>query len=181
MSWCGGGLMSRRPGVEYRSSRSTGTPWGRQRPLARLGALGHLDLEVVGVDEVLRGDTEAARCDLVDRRAPEVAVLVASVAVGVFAALAGVRLSADPVHRDREVLVRFLRDRPVRHRAGGEALHDLRGRLHLVEGDGLAPDWRTRTGREVARLRDWSSTSFVYSLNIPPLGAAALSLNTVSD
>jgi hypothetical protein len=34
--------------------------------LAGLGALGHLDLQHVGVGEVLRGDPEAARGDLLD-------------------------------------------------------------------------------------------------------------------
>ena len=106
--------------------------------LARLGALRHLDLQVVGVDEVLRRHAEATRRHLLDRGAAEVAVRVAHVAVGVFAALAGVRLAADAVHRDRERLVRFLRDRAVRHRAGREALDDLADRLDLVDRHRLA-------------------------------------------
>ena len=42
---------------------------GQLAALAGLGALGHLDLQVVGVREVLRRDAEAARRDLLDRRA----------------------------------------------------------------------------------------------------------------
>ena len=39
--------------------------------LARLGALGHLDLDLVGVDQVVDRHPEAARRDLLDRRAPQ--------------------------------------------------------------------------------------------------------------
>ena len=42
---------------------------GQLAALAGLGALRHLDLEVVGVDEVLAGHAEAAGRDLLDRRA----------------------------------------------------------------------------------------------------------------
>src|SRR5690606_3932609 len=100
--------------------------------LAGLGALGHLDLDLVGVDEVLGRDAEAARGDLLDRRAQAVARLQLDVALDaaladelrqadglrdrleahhVLAALAGVRLAADAVHRDRERRVGLGRDR----------------------------------------------------------------------
>ena len=54
------------------------------------------------------------------------------------AAFAGVALAADAVHRDREVFVRLGADRAEAHRAGGEALDDLRRRLDLVERHGGA-------------------------------------------
>ena len=63
------------------------------------------------------------------------ALQLVAVARRVFAALAGVRLAADPVHRDREGRVRLGRDRAERHRAGREALDDLRRRLDLVDRD----------------------------------------------
>src|SRR5581483_5103565 len=56
---------------------------------------------------------------------------------GILAALARVRAPADAVHRHRERLVRLARDGPERHRAGGEALHDLRSGLDLLERDAL--------------------------------------------
>jgi hypothetical protein len=62
--------------------------WTGQLPaLAGLGALGHLDLDVVGVGQVHRRDAEAAGGDLLDRRAP----LRVQQALGVLAALTGVR------------------------------------------------------------------------------------------
>ncbi len=77
---------------------------GQLAALAGLGALRHLDLDVVGVGEVLRGHAEAAGRDLLDRAAP----LGVVETVRVLAALTGVGLGAQPVHRDREGLVRLL-------------------------------------------------------------------------
>ena len=106
---------------------------GQLAALAGLRALGHLDLELVGVRQVVDRDAEAAGGDLFDRRAARIAVGVGREAHGVLAALAGVRAAADAVHRDRERLVRLTRDRPERHRPGHEPLHDLARGLDLVE------------------------------------------------
>ena len=107
---------------------------GQLAALAGLGALGHLDLQVVGVGEVLRRDAEAPGRDLLDRRAP----LRVVQAVGVLAALAGVRLGAEAVHGDGQRLVGLGRDRAVAHRPGREAAHDRVHRLDLVDRDRLA-------------------------------------------
>jgi len=53
----------------------------------------------------------------------------------ILAALAGVRLGAQPVHRAGQRLVGFAGDRAVAHRARREALDDLADRLHLVDRD----------------------------------------------
>src|SRR5881409_1352024 len=47
---------------------------GQLAALAWLGALRHLDLQDVGIDQVFGGDAEPARGDLLDRRAHRVAV-----------------------------------------------------------------------------------------------------------
>ncbi len=75
---------------------------GQLSAFAGLGALRHLDLHHVGVDEIFGGDAEAARGDLLDRRAHGIAVRQRLEAVALLAALAGVGLAADPVHRDRQ-------------------------------------------------------------------------------
>src|SRR5579859_6245987 len=99
-----------------------------------LGALRHLDLQVVGVDKILRRDPEACRGDLLDRRSAQVSIGIPQIAVGILTAFTRVGLAAQPIHGDRDVFVRFLRDRAIRHRPGGEALYDLAHRLHLVDG-----------------------------------------------
>ena len=135
MSWCGGGEIRPTPGVEWRTRGDVLVDLvaGQLAALAGLGALRHLDLEVVGIDQVFGGDAEAAGRDLLDRRAHRIAVGQRLEAVGFLAALAGVRLAADAVHGDGERGVRLAADRAEAHRAGGEALDDLRRRLDLVE------------------------------------------------
>ncbi len=98
-----------------------------------LGALGHLDLQVRRVDQVVAGHAETAGCHLLDGAVPPVAVVVRVVAVRVLAALARVAPAADAVHGDGQGLVGFLADRAVGHGAGGEALDDLRGRFHFLD------------------------------------------------
>src|SRR5690606_25052370 len=58
-----------------------------------LGALGHLDLDVVGVDQVFAGHPEPTGSDLLDR-GPAVGVVQP---VDVLPAFPGVRLAADDV------------------------------------------------------------------------------------
>ena len=111
---------------------------GELAPLARLGALGHLDLDVVGLDEVLAGNAEAPGGRLLDGAAPGVAVGVEHIPAGILSALSGVRLPAEAVHGDRQGLVRLGGDRAVGHRPGCESLHDLADRLDLAQWHGLA-------------------------------------------
>mmetsp|Transcript_19087 Transcript_19087/g.39312 ORF Transcript_19087/g.39312 Transcript_19087/m.39312 type:complete len:292 (-) Transcript_19087:2621-3496(-) len=127
---------------------------GELASLPGLGALGHLDLELLRGDEVLGGDAEAARGDLVDEAVGRVPVLeavqvreggglavLADVVDGlasddVLPALAAVALAADPVHGDGEGLVRLPGEGSEGHGAAAEPLHDALDGLHLVDADG---------------------------------------------
>src|SRR5258708_26248612 len=111
---------------------------GKLTALAGLRTLRHLDLQLVSIHQVMAGHAKTRRRDLLDRTAAKIAVGIANEAGGILAALAGVALAADPVHRDREIFVRLLTDRSERHRARPEALHDLRGRFDFLERH-----WRT--------------------------------------
>src|SRR5207302_5118979 len=125
---------------------------GELPALAGLGALGHLDLKIGGVDEVLAGDAEAPGRDLLDRAPAPIAVGVAPVARGVLAALAGIGPATDAVHGDGEGLVRLLADGAVGHGAGGEPPQDRLDRLDLLDRHGSsgrpAPD-ESKQGREM--------------------------------
>ena len=129
-------------------ARDPGVHLGRREltALTGLGTLGEFDLDVVGLGEVEARDTESTRGHLLDRTAP----LGVDETVGVFPALPCVRLAADPVHRDRERLVRLLGDGAVAHRPRGEALDDRRDGLDLVQRHGLA---RAGPQREQAAQR----------------------------
>src|SRR5690606_1027795 len=91
---------------------------GELAALAGLGALRDLDLQLLGVVQVLDRHAEAARGDLLDRAGLAVAAVVRDVARAVLAALAAVAACAEAVHRHRERLVRLLADRAEAHRAG---------------------------------------------------------------
>ena len=84
--------------------------------LARFGALRHLDLQLLGVDQVIAGDAKAGRGDLLDRTVLRVAVIVEAIAGRILASFAGVAFAADAVHGDGQCFVRFLADRAIRHR-----------------------------------------------------------------
>src|SRR6266852_3094655 len=61
---------------------------GQLSAFAGLGALRHLDLHHVGVDEIFGGDAEAARGNLLDRRAHRIAVRHRLEAIALLAAFA---------------------------------------------------------------------------------------------
>ncbi len=63
---------------------------GQLAALTGLCALGHLDLDVVGVGQVVGRDPEAPRRHLLDGGPAQVAVLVGQVALLVLAPLTGV-------------------------------------------------------------------------------------------
>ena len=131
MSWCGGGEISPTPAVAFRVCRDPRVDLGpgQLAALAGLRALRHLDLDLGGVHQERAGHPEPAGRDLLDRGPPH----RVEQPLDILAALAGVRLAAEPVHRDGQRLVGLDRDGPVGHRAGDEPLDDLRGRFDLVQ------------------------------------------------
>ena len=115
------------------------TLWpGELPPLARLGALGHLDLKLVGAHQVLAGHAEPARSHLLDGALLAVAVGKRLVALGILATFAGVRLRSQPVHGDGQGLVGLGRDRAVAHGTGREPLDDRLDRLDFLDRHRLA-------------------------------------------
>src|SRR5512143_295569 len=98
---------------------------GKLTTFAGLGALRHLDLQIVGVDEIFRRHAKPTRRHLLDARTHRVAVWQRYIAIGFFTTLAGVGTTTDAVHGNGERGVRLARDRAEAHRAGGEALDDL--------------------------------------------------------
>ena len=111
---------------------------GQLATFAGLGPLGHFDLQFLGADQVFAGHAKTAAGHLLDGARRRVAVGVGMVAGRILAPFAGVALGTHAVHGDGQRLVRFLRDRAVRHGAGGETLDDSRRRLDLVERNRIA-------------------------------------------
>ena len=99
---------------------------------ARLCPLSHLDLDLIGIGQVIGGDAKTSRGNLFDRRPSQVSRIVLCKAAIVLASLAGVTFTADSIHGDRQSLVSFGRDRTETHRTGAESFNDLLGRFDLL-------------------------------------------------
>ena len=85
---------------------------------AGLGALGNLDLELVGVHQVIGGHAEAGGSDLLHA---VVGLALLCVDTRIFAAFARVAAAAEAVHGDGKRAMRFGRDCPERHSLRAEA------------------------------------------------------------
>src|SRR5437763_321178 len=101
---------------EYSSAPSSAAMrMARQVPaLAGLGALGHLDVELVGEGAVLRRHTETAGGDLLDAGVAVLRRSPGAVAVAALAALAAVVAGPDQVEGQGQRLVGLGRPRAVR-------------------------------------------------------------------
>ena len=102
---------------------------GELTTLARFSSLGHFDLNVVGIDQVLAGYAESSRCHLLDSRTTFWIVET----LRILATLSGIRFASNPVHRDGQGLVRLYGNRAVAHRTCGKSLDDLVGWLDFRE------------------------------------------------
>src|SRR5215471_259904 len=101
--------------------------------LAGFGTLGHLDLQFASIDKIVAGDSEPGGCNLLDGAVSGIAGRVQNVAGGIFAALAGIALTADPVHGDGERLVRLFAYRAIGHSPGLESRDYRLNRLDFLE------------------------------------------------
>ncbi len=107
----------------------------RQLPaLARFCPLRDLNFDFLARVQIFGRHAKAAAGDLFDRRIGIVAIIVRSVATAVLSALARHRLGADPVHRNRQRLMRLRAQRAQRHARRHKPLADLGNRLNLIYG-----------------------------------------------
>src|SRR5262249_33848896 len=96
-------------------------------------ALRHLDLEIVGVDEIFARDAETRRRHLLDCAPPRITVRIENVPPWILATLTAVRLATEALHRYRPRFMPFPADRAVGHRSGREPLENRLGRLDLLD------------------------------------------------
>src|SRR5262249_12994763 len=76
----------------------------------RFSALSHLDLQLLGMDQVFAGYAEPGRGNLFDGAVARVTIGVRDVTGRIFATFAGVALAADAIHGDGQRLMRLLAD-----------------------------------------------------------------------
>ena len=126
----------------------------RQLPaLAGLGTLSHLDLKLIRADQILAGNAESCRSDLLDRARSGIAVRIRNVAGGIFAAFSRVAAPANAVHCDGERFVRFFADRAERHRACRKSLHDRLDGLHFFHRDWIFFEFEIHQPAQRAQAR----------------------------
>src|SRR5262245_41992952 len=80
---------------------------GKLSSLTRLSSLGHLDLQLFRVDQVVTRNPKTARSNLLDSAVSRVAIFIDDVASRIFATFTGIALATNAVHRDRQSFVRF--------------------------------------------------------------------------
>mmetsp|Transcript_18787 Transcript_18787/g.45135 ORF Transcript_18787/g.45135 Transcript_18787/m.45135 type:complete len:440 (-) Transcript_18787:1966-3285(-) len=147
--------------------RNLGT--GKLPPLPRLGALRHLNLQLLPRNQKLRRDPEASAGNLVHERVGAIPVLqsrevgkrgTASLLVDVrqvgpaddvLPSLSRVGFAPHAIHSDGEGLVGLAAQRPQAHCAGAEPRHDLGYGLDVLDGDGFAIGFEVE---EVANVRE---------------------------
>ena len=137
---------------------------GQLAALARLGSLRHLDLQLSRLRQVIAGHPEPARSDLFDRAVLRVAVGLGNVACRIFAALAGIALAAEAVHRQASASCVSLLMEPVRNAPVLKRLNDLVHRVHFVDGNGWASYFKLIKPRSVAMRSDCRRSAACYSL-----------------
>ena len=125
---------------------------------ARLGPLGHLDLQHFGVDQVMRGHAKAARRHLLD-----LGHLDRAVAGRIFAALTRVGAPAQAVHRLGQRFVGFWRQRAQRHARRVKALENGFHRLDFVQRDGLV-------GLELEQVAEHRHRTGVHQVGVGLIG-----------
>src|SRR5699024_3187968 len=88
--------------------------------LTRLCALGHLDLDIRAVVEVVAGHAETSRCHLLDSRAAGVAVGLHLKTLRVLTTLTGIGHALQAVHGNSQGFMRLGGDRAIRHGTGAK-------------------------------------------------------------
>ena len=152
-------------GVTQLSNVFTNLMTGQLTTFAGLGALTHLDLDLVSARQIGFSHTETAARNLLNTGAQRVAFFQRNVghdavfaqdrlqrvallnrrkafthfcfiAFRIFTAFTGVALAADSVHGHGKDRVGFCRDRAERHGAGRKTLHNFFGRFHFFQRNG---------------------------------------------
>ena len=106
---------------------------GQVAAFTGLCALRAFDLDGFGVDEVIAGDAETSRGDLLD-----LVALIRFEAGRVFAAFTGITHAAEAVHGLGDAFVGFLAESAVAHGAGMEAFDDGIDWFDFFDGDAAA-------------------------------------------
>ena len=117
-----------------------------------LGALRDLDLEFVGIDQVIGSHPESSGSDLFYCAAEAVAVRQRNEPSGVFSSFACIGLSSHAIHGQSHGPVRLSADRAEAHSTGAETLDDALERLDLFYIDRGYHFFELKKGAQSSRV-----------------------------
>ena len=122
--------------------------------LSGLGALGHLDLELGGVAQIVDGHAEASARHLLDRAVAHLAPGVGFVAGFILAPFTGVAFGSYFIHRDGDGFMGLRAEGTQGHGPGDEAAQDGIRAFHFLQRDGVRGSEfkQAAQGAEVLRL-----------------------------
>ena len=110
---------------------------GQLAALTGFSPLGHLDLQFIGMGQIMNRDPEAPGGHLFNSAVAPVAIFIREKPVGVLAPLAAVAAPPQTVHGDGLGFMGFLADRPIGHGTGFESSDDRMPGLHFIQWHGL--------------------------------------------
>ncbi len=141
---------------------------GELAPFAGLGALGHLDLDLLRVGEVLDGDAEPRTGHLLDGAVAVLAIRLGLVACGVLAPFARVAGCAQPIHGDGDGLVDLAAEGAMGHGTGAEPSHDGLDGLHLIQRHRISWDeLQEAPQRRAVIIDDGGETPVQFRIVLP--------------
>src|SRR5581483_6560283 len=135
---------------------------GKLTAFAGFGALSDLDLQFIGVDQVMRRHAKTSGCNLFNGATARIATGQWNEARFVFAAFACIGTATNAIHCNRNRFMRFGADGAERHRSGSEALDDLRSRLYFFDRN----RWRCESKLDQAAQRAKLFVLFIYGRRV---------------
>ena len=113
--------------IDFMSRQLTAFAW--------LGTLGHFNLQLLSIHQVMRGHSKTTRCHLLNIRIFGIAVRQRCKSFRILTTFPGIAFSAYAIHGNGQCLMRFFTDCPKRHGTGGKPLYNFAGGLHVFKRD----------------------------------------------
>ena len=124
-----------RGGVPSVGNRTDNLVARKLSTLTGLSTLGHLDLQLIGIGQVMGSDTETARGNLLDGGPHRITILEFLATLGILTTFSSVGLAAQTVHGNSQAGVRLHGDGSIGHGTSYKTTDNLGPGLDLVDGD----------------------------------------------
>src|SRR4029077_12467014 len=96
------------------------------------------DLQVIGIDKVLRGHTKTSRSHLFNSTATPISVGISFEPFRIFATFTGVTFPSNAIHGNGQIFMSLFADGAEGHGASGKSLDHFFGRLDFLQRNRIA-------------------------------------------